>query len=188
MFRLALGIVFVLLLGLHSLLPETAQTVDGTRHLFAAAWTQWFFVGLTALVLIGFAEIARRFMKDRILSVICWLMIPLFGFTLVPGLWDNRVEITKDHLIHRRGYPHARYNADIPWADVRKVTEIKKEYPGSFWGTKYILRYQVELKDGTTFELPSSPPLIAAQQQIDRVIAERKIPFTVQTIPVAKEQ
>jgi hypothetical protein len=187
LFRFALMIVFILLLGFHSLLPETGHALDGTHHVFSAAWTQWFFLSLTALVLLGFAEIARRLMKDSIVSLICWLAIPFFGFTLVPGLWDNRVEITNDSLVYRRGYPQARYNADIPWTTIRAVTEVKQEYPGAFWGTNYLLRYQIDLTDGTKVELPSDPPLIAAQQEIDRVIAERKIPFTARTIPVAKE-
>lgn len=187
LFRLSLAIAFVLLLGLHSLFPETTHTVEGTKHVFTASWTQWFFLALTALVLIGFAEIARRRMKDSMMSLICWLAIPFFVFTLGPGLWDNRVEITNDYLIYRRGYPHAGYNVDVSWATIRSVTKVKKEYPGAFWGTNYKLRYQIDVTGQAQIELPSDPPLIAAQQEIERVIAERKIPFDEKTIPVTHD-
>lgn len=84
MFRLAMGITFVFLIWLQSLFTQTVHAVQGDTHIFKYNWVPWFFLVLMFFTLIGFAEIARRFLKDRIAAVICLLGIPLFALIPIP--------------------------------------------------------------------------------------------------------
>jgi hypothetical protein len=112
MFRLAFLVTFLFVVWLQSFFTQTVHEVHGKTHLFKYNGIAWNFLVLMSLVLIGFAEIARRFLKERGTAIICLLGIPIFAF-LSLQLVCERVEVTDSLLIHRREPPHTRYNADI---------------------------------------------------------------------------
>src|SRR4026207_1485509 len=101
MFRLAFIVIVIILLWLQSLFVQTVHTVRGDVHIFGYNWVPWFFLALFSLVLIGFAEFARRVMKDRILAVLCLLGIPLFALVSLQFVYE-RVEVSSKLLVHRR--------------------------------------------------------------------------------------
>lgn len=183
MFRLALAIAFIVLLWLQSLFTQTVHFVDGGVHVFTYNWVPWFFLALTALTLVGFAEIARRLLKDRVVAVICLLAIPLFGFLSLQFIYE-RVELTDELLVHRREPLHTRFNVDIPWDAIQSATKIEREQAGLFGPNFYNVGYEFLLRNGQLQQLPSNTVLTRAQDEIDRILAARNIPVTKRTIAI----
>jgi len=64
-FKIGMAVVFILLLWLQSLFTQTEHVIRGEVHIFRYNWVPWLFLILMFGMLIGFAEVARRFMKDR---------------------------------------------------------------------------------------------------------------------------
>ena len=178
MFKLAFAIIVVLLLWLQSLFVQTVHVVRGDVHVFKYNWVAWLFLVLFSLVCVGFAEFARRVMKDRILAVLCLLGIPLFGLVSLQLLYE-RVEVSEKLLIHRREPPHTKFNADIPWDSIQAAVKIEHEQGGN-------VGYQFQMKDGQLHELPSNTVLTSAQREIDRLLAARRIPVQALRIPIPK--
>src|SRR5262245_27030992 len=108
-FRLAFLIAFLLLLWIQSLFTQTTHHIVGDRHVFEYSWVAWLFAGIQALMLASFAEIARRVLKDRFISVTCWLTIPFFALFVWPQIICERVELTPELLVHRREPPHTEF-------------------------------------------------------------------------------
>ena len=131
MFRLGFLLAFLFLVWLESLFTQTVHVIHGKTHLFKYNGIAWIFLVLMSLVLIGFAEIARRFLKDRLLAILCLLGIPLFAFVSLQLLYE-RVEVTESLLVHRREPPHTQYNAVISWDSIQSATKIEREKPGLF--------------------------------------------------------
>jgi hypothetical protein len=183
MFRLVYAIVFTFLLWLHSLVTDTAHIVQGATHVFAYNWVPWSFLYCLVLMHLAFAEVARRFLKDRALAVICLLLIPLYGL-LSPKLLYERVEVSRELLVHRREPPHTRFNADIPWDSIASATKIEREKPGLFAPNFFSIGYEFRLRDGRIIELPSNTVLTRAQDEIDRMLADRQIPVEKRQIPI----
>jgi hypothetical protein len=183
MFRYAFLAAFLLLLWLFSHFTDTVHIVQGNTHVFAHNWVPWFFLVCLALLHVAFAEVARRFLKDRVLALLCLLLIPLYGL-LVPKLVYERVEVSPDLLVHRREPPHTQFNVNIPWDSIVSATKIEREKPGLFAPNFYNAGYEFKLRDGRVQELPSNTVLTQAQDEIDRVLAARGIPVDSQTIPI----
>jgi hypothetical protein len=183
MFRLALGIAFVFLLWLESLFTQTEDVIRRDVHVFKYNWVPWLFLVLVALMLIGFAEIARRLLRDRVLAILCLLMIPLFGLLSLQFIYE-RVEVSNELLIHRREPPHTRFNVDIAWDSILSATKIEREKPGLFAPNFYNVGYEFMLRNGQTQELPSNTVLTRAQDEIDRMLALRRIPVNKRRIPI----
>lgn len=186
MFRLAYLIVFLLILGLQSLCTQTTHIINGGTHVFKYNWVPWFFMGLITLTHIAFAEIARRFLRDRFIAITCLLGIPLFFFISLQFVCE-RVEVTEQLLIHRREPPHTEYNADIVWDDIRSATRIKREKPGLFGPNFFNVGYELKMDDGTTHLLPSNTVLTAAHEIIDRVLDDHGVPIETREVLMAKE-
>lgn len=183
MFRLALAVVLVFLLWLQSLFTQTVHVIRGDIHIFKYHWMTWVFLVLTALTLMGFAEIARRLLKERVLAVLCLLCIPLFGLLSLQLIYE-RVEVSRDLLVHRREPPHTRFNVAIPWDSVQAATKIERAQAGFFGPDGYTVGYEFTLRDGRQQELPSNTVLTHAQDEIDRVLIARKIPLDHRRIPL----
>jgi hypothetical protein len=183
MFRLAFAVAFVFLLWLESLFTQTEHLVRGGTHVFKYNLVPWLFLALVFLTVIGFAEIARRLLKDRVLAIVTLLMIPLFGILSLQLIYE-RVEVSDDLLVHRREPPHTKYNIDIAWDSIVAATKIEKEKPGLFAPNFFNVGYEFTLRNGLTVELPSNTVLTHAQQEIDRVLDERHIPVDIRRIPI----
>jgi hypothetical protein len=183
MFRLAFAVAFVFLLWLQSLFNQTEHLIRGGTHIFKYNLVPWLFLALIFLTVIGFAETARRLLKDRVLAVLTLLMIPLFGITSLQFTYE-RVEVSHQLLVHRREPPHTKYNIDIPWDSVLAATKIEREKQGLFAPNFYNVGYEFTLRNGLTAELPSNTVLTHAQQEIDRVLDERHIPVGIRRIPI----
>lgn len=183
MFRLALAIAFIFLLWLQSLLTQTEHIVRGDVHVFQYNWVPWLFLVLMSLMLVGFAEIARRLLKDRVLALICVLGIPLFSLLSLQFIYE-RVEVSNELLVHRREPPHTRFNVDITWDSIQAATKIEHEKAGLFAPNFYNVGYEFTLRGGQRLELPSNTVLTRAQDEIDRILAARKIPLNKRRIPI----
>jgi len=183
LFKLAMAVAFVVLLWLQSQFTETEHIVQGQVHIFKYNWVPWFFLVLMALTLVGFAEIARRFLKDRVAAIVCLLGIPLFGLISLQFLCE-RVEITDKFLVHRREPPHTRFNVDIPWDSIQAATKIEYEKGGMFAPNFYNVGYEFTLRNGEFHELPSNTVLTSAQDEIDRILAARQVPLNKRIIPI----
>jgi hypothetical protein len=184
-FKIAMAVVFVFLLWLESLFTQTEHVIRGEVHIFKYNWVPWFFLVLMFVMLTGFAEIARRFLKDRVAAIICLLMIPLFGFISLQFICE-RVEISDKFLVHRREPPHTRFNVDIPWDSIQAATKIEYEKGGLFAPNFYNVGYEFTLRNGQLQELPSNTVLTSAQDEIDRILATRQIPVNKRIIPIGK--
>jgi hypothetical protein len=185
MFRLAFLVAFLFLVWLESLFTQTVHVIDGKTHLFKYNGIPWLFLVLMSLVLVGFAEIARRFQKDRVTASICLLGLPFFAFVSLQLLYE-RVEVTDSLLVHRREWPQTQYNADISWDSIQSATKIEREKPGLLAPNYYHVGYEFTLKGGRLLELPSNTVLTSAQEEIDRKLALHKIPQNTQKIPMPK--
>ena len=183
MFRLAFGIACVLLIWLQSLFTDTVQIERGDTHVFQYNWVPWFFLVLMMLVLVGFAEIARRFLKDPVLAVLCLLGIPLFGLISLQYMYE-RVEVSEELLVHRREPPHTRFNMDLDWDSIKSATKIEREQAGLFGPNFYNVGYEFRLRSGELVELPSNTVLTRAHEEIDRILAARQIPADTRRIPL----
>lgn len=183
MFRLAFAIAFVFLLWLQSLFTQTVHVIQGETHIFRYGWVPWLFFLLMLLTVLGFAEIARRFLKDRVLAVICLLGIPLFGLLSLQLIYE-RVEVSEKLLVHRREPPHTRFNVDIPWDSIQAATKIEREQAGLFAANFCNVGYEFRLQNGQMRELPSNTVLTCAQDEIDRILAARQIPVNKRRIPI----
>jgi hypothetical protein len=183
MFRLAFAVAFIFLLWLQAQFTQTEHVVDGAVHVFKYNWVPWLFLALMFLTLIGFAEIARRWMKDRILAVCVLLGFPLFGLVSLQFYFE-RVELSDDLLVHRREPPHTRFNADISWDSVQAATKIEREQSGIFGPSHFNVGYEFALRNGQVLELPSNTVLTRAQEEIDRILAARQIPLRTRRVPI----
>lgn len=183
LFRLAFIISFIFLLWLQSLFTGTVHVVQGGTHIFKYNWVPWFFLVLMFLVLIGFAEIARRLLKDRGLAVICLLGIPLFGLLSLQFIYE-RVEVSEKLLVHRREPPHTRFNVDLSWDSIKAATKLEREQAGLFAPNFYNVGYEFRLRSGEVQELPSNTVLTRAQDEIDRILTARQIPVNSRKIPI----
>jgi hypothetical protein len=184
-FKLAMAAAFVFLLWLQSLFTQTEHVIRGNVHVFKYSWMPWFFLVLISFTLVGFAEIARRFLKDRVAAIICLLMIPLFGFISLQFICEW-VEISDKVLVHRREPPHTRFNVDIGWDSIQAATKIEYEKGGLFAPNFYNVGYEFTLRNGQLQELPSNTVLTSAQDEIDRILAVRQIPVNKRIIPIAR--
>jgi len=187
MFRLAFGVAFIILLWLQSLFTQTEHVLRDDVHVFRYNWVPWLFLVLMALTIMGFAEVARRLLKDRLLAILCLLMIPLFGLTSLQLIFE-RVEVSDNLLVHRREPPHTRFNVDIPWDDVAAVTKIEREKAGLFAPNFYNVGYEFTMRNGQLHELPSNTVLTRAQEEIDRILAARRIPVNKRNVPIPPQQ
>jgi hypothetical protein len=113
MTRLTFLVVFLLILWLQSLFTQTTHEFDGTTHIFKYNWVPWLFLVLITATLIGFAEHARRVLRDRFVAITCLFGIPLFAFLSLQFVFE-RVEVNNQLLVHRREPPHTEFNVDIP--------------------------------------------------------------------------
>jgi hypothetical protein len=185
LFRGVFLLVAILAAWLFSLLPAASHVVLGDRHVFAVGWGPWLVSGAAAFLLVGLAELARRWMKDRLAAISCFLMIPLIAVALVPDFLMTRVEVTAEGLSYRRAWPHTRFNADIAWEQMSAASQRKQESPGIFW-VEHKVSYLIVLKDGGEKELPSSEVLVAAHEKIDQALSSHKIPLVTEAIPIEK--
>ena len=185
MFRLAFAVVFVLILWLQSLFTQTVHLEHGNTHIFRYNSVPWFFLAVTGLTCIVFAEIARRKLHDRVIAAICWLCIPLFGLLSLQLVYE-RVEVSEKLLVHRREPPHTQFNVDIPWDSIIAAKKVRREKAGLFAPNFDNIGYEFTLRGGRTQELPSNTVLTAAQTVIDRALETHKIPVAVKTIPIPK--
>jgi hypothetical protein len=183
MFRLAFLLLVIAVLVLQSLFTQTEHVVEGDVHIYRYNVVPWIFLGVLMLSLVGFAEVARRYLRDRILAVHCLLGIPLFGLVSLQLIYE-RVEVSDALLVHRREPPHTRFNVDIPWDSMGAATIIEREQAGFLGPSGHTVGYEITLKDGTIQELPSNTVLTSAQEQIDRMLAAHKVPMIVQRIPL----
>jgi len=183
MFKLAFTIAFLFLLWLQSLFTQTEHVIRGDVHVFRYNGVAWFFLALIALVLVAFAEVARRLLKDRGLALICLLMIPLMGLTSLQLLYE-RVEVSAELLVRRREPPHTQFNVDLPWKEIQAATKVEHEKPGLFAPSFYNVGYEFILRDGQRQELPSNTVLTHAQEEVDRVLAAHGIPMARRKIPI----
>jgi hypothetical protein len=184
-FKIAIAIAFIFLLWLQSLFTETEHVIRGDVHIFKYNLVPWLFLVLMSLTLVGFAEMARRFLKDRVVAVICLLGIPVFDFISLQFICE-RVEVSKDLLVHRREPPHTRFNVDIPWNSIQATTKIEREKAGLFAPNFYNVGYEFTLRNGQLQELPSNTILTRAQDEIDRMLAARQIPVNKRVIPIGQ--
>lgn len=184
MFRLAYLVALVGLLWLHSLFAQTEQIVQSGVHIFRYNWVPWSFLVCVLLIHVGFAEIARRFLKDRGLAVLILLVAPIFGLVSLHFLYE-RVEVSDKLLKHRREPPHRRFNADISWESIQAATKIEREQVGLFAPNFYNVGYELTLRNGRLQELPSGAVLTSAQAEIDRMLAAHRIPVNTKRIPIA---
>jgi len=184
-FKLAMAVAFVFLLWLQYLFTETEHVIRGGVHIFKYNWVPWFFLVLMSLTLVGFAEMARRFLKDHWVAVTCLLGIPVFGFISFQFICE-RVEISDKFLVHRREPPHTRFNVDIPWDSIQAATKIEHEKAGLLAPNFYNVGYEFTLQNGQLQELPSNTVLTSAQDEIDRILAARQIPVNKRIIPIGK--
>lgn len=183
LFRLGFAVAVIMLLWLQSLFAQTEHIVQGDVHVFHYNWVPWLFLVLMSLTLVGFAEIARRRLKDRVLALLCILGIPLFGLVSLQLIYE-RVEVSNKLLVHRREPPHTRFNVDIPWDSIRSATKVEREQAGLFAANICNVGYEFTLLDGQRTELPSNAVLTHAQDEIDRIIAARKIPLNKRRIAI----
>ena len=183
MFRLAFAIALIFLLWLASLFTDTAHQMRGDTHIYSYNWVGWTLLLLIGATLVGFAEIARRWMKDGLLAILCLCLIPLFG---LPGLqlYFSLVEVSPDVLVHRREPPHTSYNVDLPWNSILSATKIVRERPGLFAPNFHDVGYEFTLRDGGVQKLPVNALLTGAQREIDAILAAREIPLITQRIPL----
>jgi hypothetical protein len=185
MFRLAYLVVFLFLLWLHSLFVQTEHIVDGGVHIFKYNWVPWSFLVFIVLLQFAFAEIARRFFKDRGLALLVLLFTPVFGLLSLQFIYE-RVEVSDKLLTHRREPPHTRYNADIPWDSIQSATKIECEKPGLFAPNFYNIGYEFTLRNGELRELPSNTVLTRAHEEVDGELAAHKIPVNTRRIPIPR--
>lgn len=183
-FRIGLLVAFLFVLWLQSLFTQTTQEVVGNTHVYKYNWVPWLFAGIVSLMLVGFAEIARRVLKDRFVTVTCWLAIPFFACFVWPQFVCERVELTPNVLIHRREPPHTEFNVDIPWDSIRAATVIKREIGGMFAPNFYNVGYELQLADGRLQELPTNTVLTSAHAEINRILEGRQIPMQTRVIPL----
>jgi hypothetical protein len=186
MFRLAYLVVFLFLLWLHLLFVQTEQVVQGGVHIFKYNWVPWSCLTFIVLMQLGFAEIARRFFKDRGLALLILLFTPVFGLLSIRFIYE-RVEVSDALLKHRREPPHTKYNADIPWDAIQSATKVEYEKVGLFAPNFYNVGYEFSLRDGQVRELPSNTVLTSAQGEIDRRLAAWKIPVNTRRIPIERQ-
>ncbi|MCA8986131.1 MAG: hypothetical protein KDA78_00725 [Planctomycetaceae bacterium] len=183
MFRFTYAFVLIFLLWLQSLFTDTVHTFENGSHRFHYNLVPWFFLGLICLTQAVFAEIARRFMKDKWLGILCLLFIPLFGFLSLKHVYE-RTEVSESGISHRREPPHTRYNVDIVWDDIQSAVKYETEQAGLFAPNFYNVGYVFTLKNGKDHELPSNTVLTAAHEEVDRILKMRNIPVTNQRIPI----
>ena len=186
MFRLAYAIAFILLMWLQSLFTSSVHTVENGTHRFHYNAVPWFFLALMFVLQITFAEISRRFIKDRILTVLCLLGIPLFGLLSLQLIYEL-TEVSETQIRHRREPPHTEFNVDIAWDEIQSGVKLEREMAGLFAPNFYNIGYVFTLKNGKKQELPSNTILTAAHEEVDRILTGREIPITTQRIPIPKQ-
>jgi hypothetical protein len=185
MFRLAFAVAFIFLIWLQSLFTQTEHVIRGDVHVFKYNWVPWLFLVLMSITLIGFAEIARRLLKKRVLAIICLLLIPVYGVLSLASICE-RVYVSNQLLIHRREPRHTKFSIDITWDSIQAATKIEREKSGLFAPNFYNVGYEFTMRNGQLRELPSNTVLTRAQDEIDRMLNERHIPVNKWTIPIPK--
>ncbi len=186
MFRLGYALGVVLILWLMSLCSLTERVDEAGTGVYRFSWVAWFFLSLMWLLCLVFAEVARRFLKDRTLAILCLLGIPLFSISSL-GLLYDRVEVSRQLLRYRRAPPHTRYNADIPWDLIQSGTRIERELPG--WtgpSGELTIGYELALRDGGLADLPASELLAMASREIEEELTARAIPINTRRIPLGR--
>lgn len=173
MFRLGFVIAIALLLWLQSCFTLTTHVVDGEQHVFRYGVVAWTFLAAFAGIMLAFAWLAWQPLKDKLLGGFLLAATPVLMALLAPQLLYERVELTNDLLIHRREWPHTRFNADIAWSDMLTATQLNLE--DNSFGKKYIVGYEIHTRNGRVYELPSNTVLTAASETINARLAERKI-------------
>ena len=174
MFRLAFALAVVLLLLAQSFFVTTTHVVDGDRHIFRYSAVAWAFLATFGVIVVAFAVIAFKPLKDKLLGGFLLAVTPLLMLLLAPQLLYERVELTEELLIHRREWPHTEFNADIPWADMTAATQVNIE--DNSFGKRYIVGYEIRTRDGRVYKLPSNEVLTAASETINANLAQRQIP------------
>ena len=167
----------VFLVWLQSRFDTTAHLVDNGTHVFKYNWVPWFFFFLMAGVLVAFAEIARRYLKDYFAAIVCWLSIPLFFGSVQLQILYERVEVNDTVLVHRREPPHTEFNVDIPWKSITSASKVEYQGTGPLAPTPNHVGYVLELGDGRQQRLPSNTILTRAQEEIDRQLKAHGIPM-----------
>lgn len=174
MFRLAFAVSFVLLAWIHSRFSETIHLVSGQHQVFKYGMTAYVFFTLHVALIVFFALLAVRILKDRVMMWITLTLAPMLFVFVLPQLICERVELTATHLIHRREPPHTEYNCDIALAEIESVQQTKRE-TGSF-GTYFAVGYEITMADGSVYKLPSCTVVTAAHNAIDAMLGANDIP------------
>ena len=112
---IALAVVWV-----STLFTQATHIVVGATHIFRYNWVPWVFLAVNVVMLLAFAEFARRFLKAKWGALVFLLAIPVFGFIQLQVVFE-RVELSQNLLVHRRGPPFTEFNADSPW---KKISEV----------------------------------------------------------------
>lgn len=174
MFRLAFAIAIVLLLLVQSFFVTTTHVVEGNHHIFRYGAVAWAFLAGFGAILVIFAVIAFKPLKDKVLGGFLLAAMPVLMFLLAPQLLYERVELTDELLIHRREWPHTEFNVDIPWDEMVSATQVNLE--DNSFGKKYIVGYEIRTRDGVVHKLPSCTVLSAASETVNERLAEKNIP------------
>ena len=184
-FQLAFLVIALAIVWASTLFRQTAHIVVGNTHIFRYNWVPWIFLAVNVVMLLAFAGFARRVLESRWGALIFLLAIPVFGFIQLQVVFE-RVELSKDLLVHRREPPFTEFDVDIPWKEISKVTRIQNEKPGFFAPDYFLIGYTCTLDDGRTIELPSGTVLTRASPWVDRELRARGIPIKTVTIPMPR--
>lgn len=186
-FRLAFALVTAALLITQAQFTKTVHIVNGNHHIFKQGWLAWFFFGLMLFTWLVFGYLALRFLKDKFVAGITLVCTVAAGILIFPSIYDERIEITGDELISRRGWPHNKLNAEIPLVQIASATRLRKARPGWVATVGYDVGYELMLTDGTSRLIPSTEVPTAAQGEIDRILADRQIPVVTRTKELDKD-
>ena len=186
MFRLLMLVTFLLLLWIQSLFTHTVHHVDGDHHVFAFGLTGWIFLAAFVAVILGFAVLAWKWLRDAMGSGILVVGAIFIGGMLSPTLLSQRVELTSTEWKNRREWPHQKYNADVPWHEINHVTKVRRE--DQSFGQRWHIGYELSLKDGSHLEFPSSEAMTAAEATVDGLLQKHHIPMDSRDILVPPAQ
>ena len=186
MFRLLMMVAFILLLWIQSFFTQTVHHVNGDHHVFAYGPMAWFFLAAFVAVMMGFAVLAWKWLRDAWGAVILAVGAVFIGGILMPTLLSQRVELTKELWKNRREWPHQKYIADVPWNEITQVTKVRRE--DQSFGQRWHIGYELSLKDGSHVEFPSSEALTAAEATVDGRLQQHHIPMNSRDILVPPAQ
>jgi hypothetical protein len=115
-----------------------------------------------------------KFKKDKFGVALTLLMALLLSMFVIPQVFLERTEVTPTKLIHRREWPHEKYNADIPFTQIESAVEMN--YSRGTRGFRFIL------KNGKTAEFPANTVITAAADMVISSLKDHKIPISSETI------